>query len=125
MESKITEKQLKFLRKLSKERYAPSLFAKFQEFLATDLSKQGASELIEQFLKAPKKNESPEYRAELAEQARQRAEQARQATELAEQRKQAEMENCQDCKQGHPSSHFCNFAGRIGHTRHCTADLCF
>lgn len=126
MENKITEKQWDLLRKLSRERYAPSLYAEFVEFLKTDLSKQGASNLIEQFLKAPKKSESQEYKAELAEQARQRAEQAQQRAELAEQRKQAEIDDCEDCKRGHPVAHFnCSFAGRVGHTRHCTADLCF
>ena len=118
----MTEKQWKLLWKLSRERYAPSLFAKFQEFLATDLSKKGATELIGKYLEAPKKSESPEYQAELAE----RAKQARERAELAEQAKQAEIENCRECKQGHPVAHFnCSFPNRIGHTRHCTADLCF
>jgi len=122
MENRMTQKQWKLLGQLSRERHAPSLFAEFEQFLATDLSKQGASKLIEQFLKAPKKSESPEYKAELAEQ----AEQARQTAKQAEQRKQAEMDNCEDCKREHPVPHFnCSFAGRIGHTRHCTADLCF
>ena len=122
MENRITEKQLGLLRKLAKEKYAPSLVAELEKFLATDLSKQGASNLIEKFLEAPKKSESPEYKAELAE----RAKQARERAELAEQAKQAETENCRECKQGHPVAHFnCSFPNRIGHTRHCTADLCF
>jgi hypothetical protein len=122
MENRMTQKQWKLLGQLSKERHAPSLFAEFEQFLATDLSKQGASKLIEQFLKAPKKSESPEYKAELAE----RAKQARERAELAEQAKQAETENCRECKQGHPVAHFnCSFPNRVGHTRHCTADLCF
>ena len=118
----MTEKQWKLLGKLSRERYEPNLWAKFEKFLANDLSKQGATELIGKYLEAPKKSESPEYEAELAEQ----AEQARQTAKQAEQRKQAEMDNCEDCKREHPVPHFnCSFAGRIGHTRHCTADLCF
>ena len=66
MENRMTEKQWKLLGKLSKERYAPTLLAQYKQFLATDLSKQTASKLIEQFLEAPKKSQSPEYKAEQA-----------------------------------------------------------
>jgi hypothetical protein len=122
MENRISEKQLRLLRKLEKEKYAPNLIAELDKFFAIDLSSQGASNLIEKFLKAPKKSESLEYKAELAE----KAKQAKERAELAEQAKQAEIENCLDCKRGHQIPHFnCSFPNRIGHGKHCSADLCF
>lgn len=119
---RMTEKQWKLLGRLKGERYAPSLLPKYDEFLAKDLSKQGASELIEQFLNAPKKSESLEYKAILAEEQNQ-IEMARQRLE---DKRQAEEANCEVCKSGHSVPHFnCNFEGRVGHGRHCTANLCF
>lgn len=122
MENKMTEKQWKFLGRLKSERYAPNLVAKYEAFLATDLSSKGASELIEQYLNSPKKSESLEYKAILAEEQRQ--------IELSRQRiedkRNAEEANCEVCKSGHPIPHFnCSFEGRVGHGRHCSADLCF
>ncbi len=125
MTERLSQKQYKFLRVLYKERYAPHLEEKFQQFVATDLSKQGASELIEQFLNSPKKSESQEYKDEVAKKVEQAKEQEKQRAELAEQRKQAEIDNCDLCKIGHPVPHFnCSFVGRVGHGRHCSADLC-
>ena len=122
MGNKMTEKQWKFLGRLKNERYAPNLVAKYDEFLATDLSSKGASELIEQYLNSPKKSESLEYKAILAEEQRQ--------IELSRQRiedkRRAEEANCEICKSGNPIPHFnCNFEGRVGHGRRCSADLCF
>ncbi len=125
MENKIriTEKQWAFLKKLDKERYAPNLSEKLNEIVFS--SKEIASELIAEYLKAPKKSESPEYQAILAE----RREQERVAEELARQqyeaKRQAEIDDCQRCKDGHPVPHFnCSFPNRVGHGRHCSADIC-
>lgn len=123
----ITQKQYDYLRSLRNHRWSPELDARLGKIVEQNwnISRLEASELIAKYLEAPLKKDSEEWK-QLVQEKRALAEaEALRLQQVREEARAKEEAECKSCQDGHPVPHFnCSFEGRVGHTRHCSADIC-
>lgn len=123
----ITQKQYDYLRSLKNKRWSVELETQFKEFAEQGwkISKAEASELIAKYLEAPLKQDSPEWKQIVQEKRALAEAEALRLQQVRDEARAKEEAECKRCQDGHPVPHFnCSFEGRVGHTRHCSADIC-
>lgn len=124
---RITQKQFDYLRSLRNRRWSVELESRLNEISEQGwlISSSEASELIKKYLEAPLKQKSEEWKRIVAEKrALTEAEEAKR-NQARQEAIDKEIAECKECQLNHPVPHFnCSYPNKVGHTRHCSADLC-